>query len=90
MTRPFFDDDNPTNEAGHWMHFLLQRAVSEIDQTFGKGYAKANPALVSSYLQAAASLMSLKELSGAVERGGGSATEIAYAIDRAEFFKIEE
>lgn len=53
----FFDEDAETdNEAGEtacaYTNDFLDAAVEKIDATFGKGYAKANPALVGAYIQA--------------------------------------
>lgn len=38
-------------QAAHTAEYYLDRAVEALDQKFGKGYARANPQLVTAFLQ---------------------------------------
>lgn len=82
MTRPFFNQDNPTDEANHWLSLLLHKAIRSIDEQLGQGYAKQNPQLIGSYLQAGATLMGTNELGSDISRLGGSISEISMSLDR--------
>lgn len=42
------------DQGGSTASFYMRRAVREIDDLFGEGYAKANPSLVAAFMQAAA------------------------------------
>ncbi|WP_054287149.1 hypothetical protein [Gulbenkiania mobilis] len=64
--------------------YFLARAVRTIDQLFGDGYAKANPALVGTYLQAAVTMRTSNgegTVESAAELIAGSISELAEAVD---------
>lgn len=46
--------DDAVRQAGTTIAEYLDRAVAAIDEKFGDGYAKANPALVGAFIQACA------------------------------------
>ena len=82
MNRPFFNPENPTEDANHWLSLLLHKAIRSIDEQLGQGYAKQNPQLIGSYLEAGATLIGSNELGSDVSRLGGSLSEISMSLDR--------
>ncbi|MBU4197311.1 MAG: hypothetical protein KJ911_11255 [Alphaproteobacteria bacterium] len=81
---PMFSSDNPTDEASHWLHFLIGSAKNAIDHQFGAGFAAKNPELVGAYIQAGATLMSVKDTAVAVDGLTGAMNEIGFALDRID------
>ena len=82
--RPFFDSDNPTDEASHWLSLLLGKAKHSIDERFGAGFAEKNPQLVGAYLQAGVALMSVKDSAAAIDGLTGAMNEIGFSLDRID------
>lgn len=62
------DADNLMRQAPMTAELYLRNAVASIDQVFGVGYAKANPAVVAAFLQTCAMDFATVMGSNAVDR----------------------
>jgi hypothetical protein len=71
-------------QAGMTAAEYMRAAMHEIDEAFGPGFAKANPALVGAYMQTAAADFATMWFTQHLERGlddlGGGLDRIAKAI----------
>jgi hypothetical protein len=47
------DAETLMRQAGHTAQYWLGRAINDIDELLGKGYAEKNPALINAYMQSA-------------------------------------
>ncbi|MDX1943760.1 MAG: hypothetical protein SFU86_00005 [Pirellulaceae bacterium] len=75
MDKPTLSNDHALRQASMTAATYLSEAMLAIDKRFGDGYAKENPALVGSFIQACASdyhstaiSAALYELAEAIER----------------------
>ncbi len=63
---------------------FLDAAVAKLDSTFGKGYAKANPVLVSGFLQASASNLNAFMSAATAMQGDAMSELVAAAMEEVE------
>ncbi len=76
--------DELLRQASMTADTYMSSAVREIDETFGKGFAKSNPTLVAAYMQAAsadfAAASNGKIFASALDRIADALSDVAEAI----------
>ncbi|MGA0588865.1 hypothetical protein ACO2Q2_17350 [Dyella sp. KRB-257] len=76
--------DTLLSQASMTAGAYMSSAVREIDETFGSGFAKANPALVAAFMQVAsadfATASNGKILGSALDRISGALSDVAEAL----------
>ena len=77
--------DTLLHQAPDTVSVFLHRAISEIDDTFGDGYAAKNPQLVAAFIQAAATDISgstiAKVLGHALQEISSSINQVSSSLD---------
>ncbi len=78
MSRPYFDNSDPTHEASHWASLALNRAAKLADEKFTKEQLEAHPEFVIEIAKMIVGFVGRKE--SAPDSPSSDLAEIAAAI----------